>query len=167
MPRDSLAASSRRCNRARKTLLAPSPKSHRIGRPLCLENPRPQGGIYQLTEDALSPFQAEPAHQAYAAELNKRCRPHLKSTNKSYRVDETYIKVKGQEKYLGLPRSVRQTGSKITRSRRVVHQFNTVSEAFEFFDHLRTACGSRLLVDGWTALFVAHTLMQNLPDQPR
>jgi transposase-like protein len=38
--------------------------------------------------------------QAYAPELNKRCRPHLKSTNKSYRVDETYIKVKGQEKYL-------------------------------------------------------------------
>ena len=35
--------------------------------------------------------------QAYAAELNKRCRPHLKATNKSYRVDETYIKVKGQE----------------------------------------------------------------------
>jgi transposase, IS6 family len=28
--------------------------------------------------------------QAYAPELNKRCRPHLKSTNKSYRVDETY-----------------------------------------------------------------------------
>jgi transposase-like protein len=38
--------------------------------------------------------------QAYAAELNKRCRPHLKATNKSYRVDETYIKVKGREKYL-------------------------------------------------------------------
>jgi transposase, IS6 family len=32
--------------------------------------------------------------QAYAVELNKRCRPHLKATNKSYRVDETYIKVK-------------------------------------------------------------------------
>ena len=28
--------------------------------------------------------------QAYAPELNKRCRPHLKSTNKSYRIDETY-----------------------------------------------------------------------------
>jgi transposase, IS6 family len=27
--------------------------------------------------------------QAYAPELNKRCRPYLKSTNKSYRVDET------------------------------------------------------------------------------
>ena len=25
-------------------------------------------------------------------ELDKRCRPHLKTTNKSYRVDETYIK---------------------------------------------------------------------------
>src|SRR3981189_3667857 len=30
--------------------------------------------------------------QAYAPEVNKRCRPHLKPTNKSYRVDETYIK---------------------------------------------------------------------------
>src|SRR3982750_3314060 len=28
--------------------------------------------------------------QAYAPEINKRCRPHLKPTNKSYRVDETY-----------------------------------------------------------------------------
>jgi transposase, IS6 family len=38
--------------------------------------------------------------QAYALELNKRCRPHLKPTNKSYRTDETYIKVKGEDKYL-------------------------------------------------------------------
>jgi transposase, IS6 family len=38
--------------------------------------------------------------QAYAPELTKRCRHHLKRTNKSYRVDETYIKVKGQVKYL-------------------------------------------------------------------
>jgi transposase-like protein len=38
--------------------------------------------------------------QAYAPELNKRCRPHLKPTNKSYRIDETYIKVKGEDKYL-------------------------------------------------------------------
>ena len=27
--------------------------------------------------------------QAYAPELNKRCRPFLKPTNKSYRIDET------------------------------------------------------------------------------
>ena len=38
--------------------------------------------------------------QTYSPELNKRCRSHLKRTNKCYRVDETYIKVKGQEKYL-------------------------------------------------------------------
>ena len=38
--------------------------------------------------------------QAYAPELNRRCRPHLKPTNKSYRTDETYIKVKGEGKYL-------------------------------------------------------------------
>jgi transposase-like protein len=49
--------------------------------------------------------------QFYGAELTKRCRPHLKSTNKSYRVDETYIKVKGQEKYLY--RAVDSTGQTI------------------------------------------------------
>ena len=38
--------------------------------------------------------------QAYAPELNKRCRPYLKPTNKSYRIDETYINVKGEDKYL-------------------------------------------------------------------
>ncbi len=38
--------------------------------------------------------------QAYAPELDKRCRAHLKQTNDSWRVDETYIKVKGQWKYL-------------------------------------------------------------------
>ena len=38
--------------------------------------------------------------QAYAPELYKRCRRFLKPTNKSYRIDETYIKVKGEDKYL-------------------------------------------------------------------
>ena len=38
--------------------------------------------------------------QAYAPELDKRCRPHLRRTNRSYRLDETYIKVKGQDRYL-------------------------------------------------------------------
>ena len=36
----------------------------------------------------------------YGPELDKRCRPHLRSTNDSWRVDETYVKVKGQWKYL-------------------------------------------------------------------
>src|SRR6266498_2624126 len=38
--------------------------------------------------------------QVYAPELNKRCRPYLRAVNKSYRIDETYIKVKGKDKYL-------------------------------------------------------------------
>ena len=38
--------------------------------------------------------------QAYGPELDKRCRPYLKPTNDSWRVDETYVKVKGKWKYL-------------------------------------------------------------------
>jgi transposase, IS6 family len=38
--------------------------------------------------------------QRYAPELEKRCRPQLKATNGSWRVDETYIKVKKQWVYL-------------------------------------------------------------------
>src|SRR6478672_7408023 len=49
--------------------------------------------------------------QAYAPEINRRCRHHLKPTNKSYRIDETYIKVKGQDRYLY--RAVDSTGQTI------------------------------------------------------
>ncbi len=38
--------------------------------------------------------------QAYAPELDKRCRPYLRPTLDSWRVDETYIEVKGEWKYL-------------------------------------------------------------------
>jgi transposase-like protein len=38
--------------------------------------------------------------QAYAPELDKRIRSHLNPTNDSWKVDETYIKVKGAWKYL-------------------------------------------------------------------
>ena len=38
--------------------------------------------------------------QTYSPEIEKRCRPHLRPTNDSYRVDETYIKVRGAWKYL-------------------------------------------------------------------
>jgi transposase, IS6 family len=38
--------------------------------------------------------------QAYAPEIDKRCRPHLKPTNDSWRVDETYVKVRGKWMYL-------------------------------------------------------------------
>jgi transposase, IS6 family len=49
--------------------------------------------------------------QAYAPELEKRIRPHLRLTNDSYRVDETYIKIKGAWKYLY--RAVDSTGQTI------------------------------------------------------
>jgi IS6 family transposase len=38
--------------------------------------------------------------QADAAELEKRIRPHLRMSNGSWRVDETYVKVKGRWMYL-------------------------------------------------------------------
>ena len=38
--------------------------------------------------------------QAYAAELEKRTRPHLRMSNGSWRVDETYVRVKGRWTYL-------------------------------------------------------------------
>ena len=38
--------------------------------------------------------------QHYAPELEKRSQPHLKATNDSWRVDETYIKIKGTWTYL-------------------------------------------------------------------
>ena len=36
----------------------------------------------------------------FGPEIDKRIRPFLNPTNDSYRVDETYINVKGQWKYL-------------------------------------------------------------------
>ena len=47
--------------------------------------------------------------QCYAPELDKRCRPQLKATNDSYRVDETYIKINKQWHYLY--RAVDSTGA--------------------------------------------------------
>jgi transposase, IS6 family len=38
--------------------------------------------------------------QRYAPELDKRCRSHLKATNDSWRVDETYVKVRKTWMYL-------------------------------------------------------------------
>jgi transposase, IS6 family len=38
--------------------------------------------------------------QQYAPELERRCRPHVKPTTDSWRVDETYIKVKKAWMYL-------------------------------------------------------------------
>lgn len=47
--------------------------------------------------------------QDYAPEIDKRIRPHLQVTNDSWRVDETYIEIKGEWKYLY--RAVDSTGN--------------------------------------------------------
>src|SRR3954447_9184515 len=49
--------------------------------------------------------------QRYGPELAKRCRAFLKPTNRSYRTHETYIKVKGKDRYLY--RAVDSTGQTI------------------------------------------------------
>ena len=49
--------------------------------------------------------------QVYGPELDRRCRRHLKPTNRSWRLDETYIKVKGRERFLY--RAVDSTGQTI------------------------------------------------------
>lgn len=48
---------------------------------------------------------------AYAPELERRSKPRLKPANDSYRVDETYVKIEGQWKYLY--RAVDSEGSTI------------------------------------------------------
>jgi IS6 family transposase len=49
--------------------------------------------------------------QRYAPELNRRCRLELRMTNRSWRVDETYLRVAGKWTYLY--RAVDSTGATI------------------------------------------------------
>ena len=49
--------------------------------------------------------------QRYGTELEQRLRRHLKPTNKSWRVDETYVRVKGRWCYLY--RAIDSTGAAI------------------------------------------------------
>lgn len=65
--------------------------------------------------------------QHYAPEIDKRSRPYLKKTNDSWRVDETYVKVRG--KWMYLYRAVDSTGQTLdfilneTRSTRAAKRF--------------------------------------------
>jgi len=65
--------------------------------------------------------------QRYAPEIDKRSRPYLKQTNDSWRVDETYGKVRG--KWMYLYRAVDSTGQTLdfllnqTRSTRAAKRF--------------------------------------------
>jgi transposase-like protein len=65
--------------------------------------------------------------QAYAPELEQRVKAHLKQTNDSWRVDETYVKVKGTWMYLY--RAVDSAGNTLDfmlsekRNARAAHRF--------------------------------------------
>ena len=65
--------------------------------------------------------------QDYAPEIDKRSRPHLKKSNDSWRVDETYVKVGG--KWMYLYRAVDSNGETLdfllnaTRSTRAAKRF--------------------------------------------
>ena len=88
--------------------------------------------------------------QRYAPELNRRCRPELRKANRSWRVDETYIRVAGKWTYLY--RAVDSAGDTIDfllSSRRDAHA------AKRFLQHaLRSLGHSRprvINVDGKTS----------------
>ena len=62
---------------------------------------------YKLVEGAIGILTQSPEAYAkrmvpllFAPELEERTRPHLKPTNKSWRADETYVRIKGRWFYL-------------------------------------------------------------------
>ena len=61
-------------------------------------------------------------HQ-YSPELERKVRRYLKPTNNSWRVDETYIKVKGEWKYLY--RAVDSAGNTVDFMLRTRHIINS------------------------------------------
>jgi IS6 family transposase len=77
--------------------------------------------------------------QRYAPEINKRMRPHLKMSGTSYRLDETYVKVGTEWKYLY--RAVVSTGSTIEF---MLSAERDISAAKRFFKKMMRADHRRL-----------------------
>jgi len=77
--------------------------------------------------------------QAYAPEINKRIRPHLKMSGTSYRIDETYIKVGKVCKYLY--RAVHKEGQTIEF---MLSAKRDINAAKRFFKKLMRADHRRL-----------------------
>ena len=79
--------------------------------------------------------------QRYAPESNRRMRPHLRMSGTSYRIDETYVKVGAEWKYLY--RAIDSTGQTIEF---MLSARRDVSAAERFFrkvmraDHRRLPC---------------------------
>ena len=77
--------------------------------------------------------------QAYAPEINRRMRPHLKMSGTSYRLDETYVKVGKEWKYLY--RAIDSTGQTIEFMLSAKHD---VCAAKRFFKKVMRADHRRL-----------------------
>ena len=68
--------------------------------------------------------------QRYAPELEKRCRSHLKAANDSWRVDETYVKVKKVWVYLYRAVDSRETPWNFTLRGRGCHWSHRLNSLF-------------------------------------
>ena len=77
--------------------------------------------------------------QRYVPEINKRMRPHLRMSGTSYRLDETYVKVGKEWKYLY--RAIDSTGRTIEL---MLSAMRDVSAAKRFFKKLMRADHRRL-----------------------
>src|SRR6516225_1893901 len=81
---------------------------------------------YRVVQELLIEHGLEVAHttiwrwvQHYAPELDERTRPHLKPTNKSWRVDKAYVRIKGRWFYC-IARSTRREPRSTFSCRRFV-----------------------------------------------
>jgi len=95
--------------------------------------------------------------QAYAVELEKRIRPHLRMSNGSWRVDETYVKVKDHWTYLY--RAVDSRGQTIDFLlsakrffRKALAQLHTVNPRTITVDKNAAGVVQNLLVPGYTSM---------------
>ena len=80
--------------------------------------------------------------QEYGSEIDKRCRAQVKLTNDSWRVDETYIKVKGEDRYLY--RAVDSQGNTLdfllTAKRDALFRKTVLPQSVECGLHSSTSC---------------------------
>jgi transposase, IS6 family len=95
--------------------------------------------------------------QRYAAEINRRMRPHLKMSGTSYRLDETYVKVGTEWKY-----SYRAVDSAENTSEFMLSAKRDVPAAKRFFKKLMKADHRRLPFTVGTDKFRNTTLLPSL-----
>jgi hypothetical protein len=67
---------------------------HSMVSSLCFKLPRSRGNDARARASGGSHHDLSAFVQHYAPELDKRCRQHLNACNDTWRVDETYIKIK-------------------------------------------------------------------------